>query len=347
MSLTREDMLRELELLPVWKLREPVAAPAPLAAESLAIIEVATKVAIEAASESAIEAVIEAAPFAAQPASPGYSDHVTPADAATSVETAAASDHQAPANVSQAVTGTQAPIDDGDLVPPREDAPEFETSTDDVPTSAPDTGDARRQRIMQLDWSALQRCIADCRACGLAATRTQTVFGVGDPQAEWLIVGEAPGAEEDKRGEPFVGQAGKLLDNMLAAIKLKRGENVYIANVLKCRPPENRDPHGEEVMQCDPFLKRQVELIQPKLILALGKFAAQSLLGSDDTIGAMRGKLYSYNGVPVIVTYHPAYLLRNLPDKAKAWEDLCFAVKAMQGLQAEALQSTMQPPSSD
>jgi len=187
-----------------------------------------------------------------------------------------------------------------------------------------------------MDWQSLQDCVVNCEACALSKTRTQTVFGVGDPHAEWLLVGEAPGAEEDRKGEPFVGQAGKLLDNMLAAIKLKRGQNVFIANVLKCRPPENRDPQGEEVTQCDPFLKRQVELIKPKLIIALGKFAAQSLLGSDKTITALRGKLHDYHGVPVIVTYHPAYLLRTLADKAKAWEDLCFARSSMQALQSAA-----------
>lgn len=194
------------------------------------------------------------------------------------------------------------------------------------------TGPERREIIMQMDWPALEQAVEHCPACNLCKTRTKTVFGVGDRNADWLFVGEAPGAEEDRRGEPFVGQAGKLLDNMLAAIKLKRGDNVYIANVLKCRPPENRDPHGEEVAQCNPYLLRQVELIKPKLIVALGKFAAQSLLDSDDSISSMRGKLHDYNGVPVIVTYHPAYLLRSMSDKAKAWEDLCFAVKTMQGL---------------
>lgn len=197
-------------------------------------------------------------------------------------------------------------------------------------------GESRRESIMQKDWEALRECVANCRSCSLAETRTQTVFGVGDQNADWLLVGEAPGAEEDKRGEPFVGQAGKLLDNMLASIRLKRGENVYIANVLKCRPPGNRDPHGEEVVTCDPFLKRQVELIQPRLIVAMGRFAAQSILNSDASIGALRGKLHDYHGVPVIVTYHPAYLLRNLPDKAKAWEDLCFARSTMRQLQSTA-----------
>ncbi len=203
-----------------------------------------------------------------------------------------------------------------------------------IPISNVNTALDRISIIQNFDWQALRVDVKSCQACGLAKTRTQTVFGVGDENADWLIVGEAPGAEEDKRGEPFVGRAGQLLDNMLAAIELKRGENVYIANVLKCRPPENRDPHGEEVMQCDPYLKRQVELIKPKLILALGKFAAQSLLNSDATVTSMRGKLhhYHYHGVPVIVTYHPAYLLRNLADKAKAWDDLCLAKSTMQSL---------------
>jgi DNA polymerase len=195
---------------------------------------------------------------------------------------------------------------------------------------------ARRELIRQMGWDELKQVVAGCEACRLAQTRTRTVFGIGDEHAEWLFVGEAPGAEEDRRGEPFVGQAGQLLDNMLAAIQLKRGENVYIANVLKCRPPQNRDPHGEEVVQCDPFLKRQVELIKPRLIVALGKFAAQSLLGGEQSIAALRGKLHDYHGVPLIVTYHPAYLLRNMPDKAKAWEDLCFARATMRDLQSAA-----------
>ncbi|MDR2220055.1 MAG: uracil-DNA glycosylase [Methylobacillus sp.] len=190
--------------------------------------------------------------------------------------------------------------------------------------------------VAQMDSDALEAAVKACAACSLAQTRTQAVFGVGDRNADWLLVGEAPGMEEDRRGEPFVGQAGKLLDNMLAAINLKRGENVYIANVLKCRPPENRDPHGEEVVKCAPYLKRQIELIRPKLIVAMGRFAAQALLNTDNSIGSLRGKLHDYNGTPLIVTYHPAYLLRNLNDKAKAWEDLCFARRVMRDLQAQA-----------
>lgn len=189
--------------------------------------------------------------------------------------------------------------------------------------------------VSELSWEALQAAVKDCQRCTLAQTRTQTVYGVGDPNADWLFVGEAPGAEEDRRGEPFVGAAGQLLDNMLAAIRLKRGDNVYIANVLKCRPPGNRDPKPEEVAACDGYLKRQVALIQPKLIVALGRFAAQTLLESDASISSLRSKLHQYQGVPLIVTYHPAYLLRNLPDKAKAWEDLCFARASMQGLSSD------------
>jgi DNA polymerase len=181
-------------------------------------------------------------------------------------------------------------------------------------------------------WIELKRAVPSCTACGLHKSRTQTVLGVGDENADWLLIGEAPGAEEDRLGEPFVGQAGRLLDNMLAAIDLKRGENVYIANVLKCRPPGNRNPEPEEVEKCAPHLRRQIELIAPKLILAMGRFAAQTLLATDASIASLRGRVHAYAGVPLIVTYHPAYLLRNLPDKAKAWEDLVFAAKTMKSL---------------
>ena len=182
------------------------------------------------------------------------------------------------------------------------------------------------------DWIPLKAAVSGCTKCGLHKTRTQTVFGVGDEQADWMLIGEAPGAEEDRLGDPFVGQAGKLLDNMLAAIGLSRRENVYIANVLKCRPPGNRNPAPEEVEQCAPHLLKQIELIQPKLIVAMGRFAAQTLLQSNASIAAMRGRVHRYAGVPLIVTYHPAYLLRTLEDKAKAWEDLLFARRTMQAL---------------
>lgn len=178
-------------------------------------------------------------------------------------------------------------------------------------------------------WKELKAQVKDCTACKLRAGCTQTVFGVGDETAEWLFVGEGPGADEDAKGEPFVGQAGKLLDNMLAAIKLKRGENVYIANIVKCRPPGNRAPEADEIATCLPYLKQQIALIKPKLIIALGKTAATALLGRDATLGSLRGMLHEYQGVPLVVTYHPAYLLRSPAEKAKAWQDLCFAVKRM------------------
>ncbi len=179
-------------------------------------------------------------------------------------------------------------------------------------------------------WVELKSTVATCQLCRLHSGRTQTVFGVGDEKADWLFIGEGPGAEEDKRGEPFVGQAGKLLDNMLAAIALKRGENVYIANAVKCRPPGNRNPEKDEIAACHPFLARQIELISPTLIVLLGRVAVQALLGTEAALARLRGRTHDYRGIPVIVTYHPAYLLRNLPDKAKAWEDLCLARRVMQ-----------------
>jgi uracil-DNA glycosylase family 4 len=180
-----------------------------------------------------------------------------------------------------------------------------------------------------LDWNELKQTVHHCTACKLRAGCTQTVFGVGDEKAEWLFVGEGPGADEDAQGEPFVGQAGKLLDNMLAAIKLKRGNNVYIANIVKCRPPNNRTPEADEIATCMPYLRQQIALIKPKLIVALGKTAATSLLGREATLGSFRGTIHDFQGIPLIVTYHPAYLLRSPAEKAKAWQDLCFAVQRM------------------
>jgi uracil-DNA glycosylase len=183
--------------------------------------------------------------------------------------------------------------------------------------------------VALMEWTQLAQAVAECRACGLCASRHTTVFGVGDLQPDWMIVGEAPGEQEDLQGEPFVGQAGKLLDNMLRALGVERTRKVYIANVLKCRPPGNRNPEPDEVAQCEPFLRRQVELLQPKIIVAMGRFAVQSLLGSAEPIGKLRGRVHDYRGVPLVVTYHPAYLLRNLPEKAKAWSDLCLALERL------------------
>ncbi len=187
----------------------------------------------------------------------------------------------------------------------------------------------RTRRIASLGWDELENDIRACRACGLCERRRQAVPGVGDRQAAWMFVGEGPGAEEDARGEPFVGQAGRLLDNMLAALGLKRGEGVYIANAVKCRPPHNRTPEAGEMAACLPYLSRQIGLVRPRLLIALGRPAAEALLGMEVRIGAARGRLFQHQGIPLVVTYHPAYLLRNPVDKAKAWEDLCFARRTM------------------
>lgn len=190
--------------------------------------------------------------------------------------------------------------------------------------------EVRIDTLDTLGWAELKARVQGCTACALRAGCKQTVFGVGDEKADWLFVGEGPGADEDERGEPFVGQAGQLLDNMLLAIKLQRGKSVYIGNVVKCRPPGNRTPEAAEIAQCLPYLQRQIQLIQPKVIVALGKTAATALLGKEATLGSLRGTVHDYRGIPLIITYHPAYLLRTPADKAKAWQDLCLAVKTMQ-----------------
>ncbi|MGC4396304.1 uracil-DNA glycosylase [Hydrogenophaga sp. T2] len=199
-----------------------------------------------------------------------------------------------------------------------------------APVAAP-AAVAMRADIATLDWPALREAVAGCRACGLCESRRNTVFGVGHTQADWMIVGEAPGENEDRQGEPFVGAAGQLLDAMLRACGRSRtsdeaARSVYIANVLKCRPPANRNPAPEEVLRCEPYLARQVALVKPRLIIAMGRFAVQSLLKTTEPIGRLRGRVHHYEGVPVIVTYHPAYLLRTPIDKAKAWADLCMAM---------------------
>lgn len=212
-------------------------------------------------------------------------------------------------------------------------------------TAAPSTSNAAAPPALPTDiaamgWDDLEAAVAGCQACGLCKSRKNTVFGVGHRQARWLIVGEAPGENEDIQGEPFVGQAGKLLDNMLMSLGRSRtsgdeAQSVYIANVLKCRPPGNRNPAPEEVLQCEPYLRRQVALLQPRIILAMGRFAVQSLLQHSVPevatlpLGRLRGQVHQYEGVPVVVSYHPAYLLRTPQDKAKAWEDLCLAQSLM------------------
>lgn len=193
----------------------------------------------------------------------------------------------------------------------------------------PQTTERSREVPLQA-WETLQQEVSGCRLCGLEKTRTQTVFGVGNRQAEWMVIGEAPGADEDAQGEPFVGRAGQLLNSMLRAIGLERSQ-VFIANILKCRPPNNREPSPEEAAHCTPYLDRQIELVRPRIILAVGRIAAQNLLQTDTPIGRMRGRVYSYGPrqVPVVVTYHPAYLLRSPGEKRKAWTDLQFAQEVL------------------
>ncbi|MEM1175021.1 MAG: uracil-DNA glycosylase [Pseudomonadota bacterium] len=180
-----------------------------------------------------------------------------------------------------------------------------------------------------VDWESLATQVSACQRCELAASRTQTVFGVGNRQADWMVIGEAPGAEEDRRGEPFVGRAGQLLDEMLRAVGLSR-DGVFIANILKCRPPNNRDPKQDEADACRGYLEQQIALVQPKVILAVGRIAAQQLLGRDDPVGRLRGQAHQLGDIPVIVTYHPAYLLRRPSEKARSWTDLCLARRVLE-----------------
>jgi DNA polymerase len=294
----REAMLRELNLYPQWVRRNQ---PAPKVGNPLSA-----------------EADVELTP---------------PVEVEALVQVLAADDNQ----VAGYPNPSQPPLVRGGarklvvFPPDRTTSHSTRLSKDDSQVAGYDKGGSRGVEGEALDWPELKQKVHDCTACRLRAGCTQTVFGVGDEQADWLFVGEGPGADEDALGEPFVGQAGKLLDSMLAAIKLKRGKNVFIANIVKCRPPDNRNPAADEIAQCLPYLERQIELIQPRLIVALGKVASNALLGKDATLASLRGKPHDYHGIPLIVTYHPAYLLRSPSEKAKAWQDLCFAAKTRHG----------------
>ena len=289
MTLSRAQLLAEMGIAPLWVRRE--ALTEGIAGQVGAAL---------AGSENSEAAAVPAAP------SERVSEDV---DTRTVVPRAAFSALEAPSSAGVSASAPDASV----ACSPRVDASDAE----------------RFSRIATLDWAALAGEIQSCRACTLCAQRKQAVPGVGDARADWLFIGEGPGAEEDERGEPFVGQAGRLLDAMLASIRLARGEDVYIANAVKCRPPSNRTPEAAEMAACRPFLARQIALLQPKLIVLLGRAAVQSVLGEDGSLASLRGKHLRYRAdgldVPVVVTYHPAYLLRSLPDKAKAWEDLCRA----------------------
>lgn len=204
--------------------------------------------------------------------------------------------------------------------------------TPEIPVISPVVSQSVQPVLMPVDnWETLQNEVANCRKCALCQTRTQTVFGTGNKNPDWLFIGEAPGEQEDLQGQPFVGAAGSLLTEMIRAIGLSR-EQVFIANILKCRPPHNRDPHADEMTGCSPFLERQIALLNPKIIIAVGRIAAQQLLHTDMAIGKLRGKVYSMNGIPLIAVYHPAYLLRSLSQKSKAWQDLQLALKTYQDI---------------
>lgn len=332
-------ILEEFGLWPVWMSHGAAAAAAAGAEQGVvATLEVAQAVAVNAddlppwdvpASEIAVTALARPAARTAAPETnlPAASEYREPPPVARAANPRPATPSPAAVGKSNDLPPDDIPMwldsegyGDGDAAA---DAALWSIVRDDAGADAPKR--PALPAVETLDWDALTERVANCRLCGLCEKRTQTVFGVGDREADWLLVGEAPGQQEDLQGEPFVGQAGKLLDNMLRASVLKRGENVYIANVLKCRPPGNRDPEADEVASCEPYLKRQVALLKPRVIVVMGRFAAQSILRTQASIASLRGRVHEYEGVPVIVTYHPAYLLRSLPDKAKAWTDWCLA----------------------
>ncbi len=305
-----EIALEELGLAPRW-VRKGVTVVAPQAAP---VASAAVEVEVEARPAVALETAAPAP--AVEPATP---PKVRAEDAFAAVEAPQVQPQRvALARPMQAASEEPPPLTEDDFAW-FDAVPEPALPHDIEPVRAP------RDDVATLNWDALAERVASCTRCRLCEKRTNTVFGVGDREADWMLIGEAPGENEDRQGEPFVGQAGKLLDNMLRSLTLARTENVYIANVIKCRPPGNRNPEPDEVARCEPYLQRQVALVKPKIIVAMGRFAAQSLLKTGNSIASLRGRVHEYEGVPVIVTYHPAYLLRSLQDKSKAWTDLCLA----------------------
>lgn len=242
-------------------------------------------------------------------------------------ENAEAAEHLPQGQPSPDSMMNQSPLPPDDWTPDGDWEPV--TELDDADLSPPPVI-SRAARIARMDWEELTAEARQCQACGLCTTRTQVVFGVGNRQADWLVIGEGPGADEDQQGEPFVGRAGKLLNPMLLAIGVQR-EQAYITNIVRCRPPENREPTPEEAAKCRPFLERQIALIRPRIILAVGRIAAQNLLNTDTQIGKLRGQVHRFGPArtPVVVTYHPAYLLRSPREKRKAWDDLRLARRVL------------------
>ncbi|WP_322023514.1 uracil-DNA glycosylase [Burkholderia sp. BCC1977] len=326
-----EAALEEMGLAQIWVRRgQPVergeAGEAPAAASGAADdVSAVAAATVAATPRAAAEPPRDTQPPATRafarddtPPAGGAARDTSPAGDAGTAPRAAIDDDRA--------SGKPAPAAAADDMPPltEDDFAWFDAAPPGDPLPPAESRPAATP-VAMLDWDALAARVAGCTSCRLCEKRTNTVFGVGDREADWMLIGEAPGENEDKQGEPFVGQAGKLLDNMLQSLALKRGDNVYIANVIKCRPPGNRNPEPDEVARCEPYLQRQVALVKPKLIVALGRFAAQTLLKTEASIASLRGRVHTYEGVPVIVTYHPAYLLRSLQDKSKAWADLCLA----------------------
>ena len=293
----RNSVLREMGLTPVWRLRSESAPTIAAQAESL----------LHVTSNSEQSAAVAAS--------------VTDDGKQAFAEGVAHSRH----------TRLDGVIESGAKTQGRAAVAETADRRDAARCSV-DEAASREQLIASLDWEALEDDIRSCTACRLCEQRNKTVAGSGDRDADWMVVGEGPGAEEDRTGEPFVGAAGKLLDAMLAAIGLKRGEKVFIANAVKCRPPMNRTPEADEIAACRPYLERQIELVKPRLVLAMGRPAATSLIGHEVKINAARGRMHQRGAQGLLVTYHPAYLLRNPADKRRAWEDLCLARAHMQKL---------------
>ncbi|NIE63850.1 uracil-DNA glycosylase [Burkholderia sp. Ax-1719] len=311
-----EIALEELGLAPRW-VRKGVTVVAPEAAVA----------SVAAEAEAEVEVTVAAQPAVARPAAATPAPVIERAAPPKARAEDAFAPEEAPRVQPQRVAPAKPAPAASDEPPPftEDDFAWFDSVAEPVLPHDVEPVRAPRDDVATLDWESLAERVASCTRCRLCEKRTNTVFGVGDREAEWMLIGEAPGENEDRQGEPFVGQAGKLLDNMLRSLTLARGENVYIANVIKCRPPGNRNPEPDEVARCEPYLQRQVALVKPKIIVAMGRFAAQSLLKTGNSIASLRGRVHEYEGVPVIVTYHPAYLLRSLQDKSKAWTDLCLA----------------------
>lgn len=326
-------LLDALGIGPVWVRRE-------LAADEAVAVEATPAAMVEAPQEApaavASHAVAQAAP------APAFA---APAATAPAMESAA---RPMPPAAPRAPERRSAPPENEDGPPSWLDEMDFAASMEpvliphgDEEDEAPAAVDPMVAKIAAMEWPQIKELVADCRRCGLCNGRKNSVFGVGDEKAKWLFIGEGPGRNEDMQGEPFVGPAGKLLDNMLVAMGLKRGDNAYIANIVKCRPTDgtgrDRPPSPQEVAACLPYLQRQIALIQPTVLVALGKTAAISLLGLDPTtpVSKLRGTVHRYQDLPLVVTYHPAYLLRTLGDKSKAWADLCLAMTTYQRQSAQ------------